>query len=193
MKIIKKILVMLIALGLCGTLAACGASKAGAEDSPAKTEPAAQDSKEEEKPEKEAEPEENETDSKVNVGIIGWSLGMAEEASFAEAVHTKLTEQYPDQIGEVLIMDSQKTLALLFEHLHNCRSRWYGTASVIVLVNDEKGFSDADLLNFFGDAELTKLPVGVDHVIDGAPDFAFVYDKADAAGCASLIMEKAGR
>ena len=197
MKNIKKILVMLVVLSLCGNIAACSSPAADTEDDSAQTETIAEDSKEEEKSEAEAETEEDDTIKTANIGIIAWSTSKADEEEFVNSVKTTLSEQYSDQIGEVLVMDAHENNAFLFEHLHNLYAKWYGENIVILIVNDENGFSDEILSNLYEDAEGAQegvdlnINVGVDHIIDGAPESAFVYDASDAAGCASLIMENA--
>ncbi len=192
MKPIKKLFVLLMALGLCGTLSACSSQAADTKDDPVQTETAADDNKDEEKPETEAETEENDTIKTANIGIIASSMDRAVTNEFVNAVQTALSEQYPDQTGEIIVMDAHGEKAMLFEILQNYRAMWEGDNNVILLVNDEeKGFSDEDLLTLSEDADGLHLIVGVDHAVDGAPESTFVYDASDAAGCASLIMENA--
>lgn len=191
MKHIIKIFVIIIVLGLCGTMAACSSTAADTKNDQAHTETAAEDNKEEEKPE-EAEAEVNDTVETANIGIIASSLDRAVTNEFVNAVQTTLSEQYSDQIGEVFVMDAHGERVMLFEQLHNCCAMWDGGNNVILLVNDEEnGFSDEDFLTLFEDTEGLKLTLGIDHNIDGSPENVFVYDKSDAAGCASLIMENA--
>lgn len=185
MKHMKKILVTLMALGLCGTLAACSSPAADTKDDSAETKTA-----EEEKPETEAEPEEDDTSNAPNIGIIASTMDRAAVSEFATAVQTALSEQYSDQIGEVLVMNAQGSNAYLFDLLRNCIARWENKNNVILIVNDdENGFSDDVLFDFLENAEGYDYIVGLDHTIDGAPGNVFVYDISDVAGCASMIME----
>ncbi len=202
MKYVKKILVMLTALCLSAAFAACGSSAgtAGGESAPAES--AAESSTDENTSEAVSETNGNDAKDKtaeaaedivktVNVGIIVWSFDKADKQEFVEAVQSALTEQYPEETGEVFVMDARAETAMLPEILSNMIAMWEGENTVILIVNDEDGCSDEDLLNVLNDAEKAGLTAGVDHVISGAPAGTFVYDASDAAGCASLIMENA--
>ena len=218
MKHSKRFLVMLLALCLCGTIAACG-SPAGntggnstqtssvTEDSrneetpeavseteaadTLQTEPVTEDSRDEETPEAEPETEAADTIKTANIGIIAWSLGMGDESEFVEAVQTALSEQHSDQINAPFVMDAIMGDVPLSMILENMIAMWEGEKAVILIVNDKDGFSDEELLSLLKDAEKANVITGVDHIIDGAPESTFVYDMSDAAGCASMIMENA--
>ena len=188
MKHFKMILVILMTLGLCGSIAACSSPSGNTGDNTAKTEAAAEESKEEEKTETEAEAEED-TAGTPNIGIIASTMDRAAARDFVTAVQMTLEEQYPDQIGEILLMDAHGDKAMLLNLLSNCRARWDGDHNVIVIVNDETGFSDDVLFAFLENADGLGITAGLDRTIDGAPESSFVYDASDAAGCASMIME----
>ena len=203
MKHFEKILVILMALCLCGAFAACSSTAENTGDNSAEAESAAEDIKEEEKPEAksetEAEPEpkaepETETDDAIrtaNIGVIAWSTGLEDESFFVEAVKATLSEQYPDQIGEIFVADAHMDAMMLSAILENYIAMWESEKTVILIVNDKDGFSDEELLSVLKDAEKAGIITGVDHIIDGAPESTFVYDASDVAGCASKIMENA--
>ena len=127
----------------------------------------------------------------VHVGMIAWSLAMGDEAEFVQAVQSTLSEQYPDQIGEVIVMDSMAEVNQFSLILENLIVRWGDEPGTILIVNGENGFTDETLLQALARAEEAGMQVGVDHAIEGAPDNTFVYDASDAAGCASLIVDNA--
>lgn len=192
MKHVKTILAIVMALGLCTAAAACGSS----------AEPAAEDSQKEETAETAAEPNEEKTEEKtpepaeeasetVNVGIIAWSTGMGDEAEFVKTVQTTLSEQYTDQVSDVIIMDCFGDSVMLNQMLKNYIAGSGGGRSVVLIVNDPNGFSDEELLSALTDMDAAGIPAGVDHVIDGAPESTFVYDASDASGCAAAIVENA--
>ena len=191
MKHSKKILVILMALALCGTLAACGSSAGNTGGDSTQTESVAADSKEEKTPEAGSGTGTTGTAKTVNVGVILWSGGMADEAEFMEAVRTTLSEQYSDQIGEVVVKDSTMGSPDLHSILENYIAMWEGGKMVFLIINDENGFSDEELLSASLDAEKANAIMGVDHIIEGAPGNTFVYDPSDAAGCVSMIIENA--
>ena len=199
MKNSKKILVMLMTLGLCTAFAACG-STAGNTGGDSKQAESATENKEDEKvseTESETEADEQKSDQTedtaktTNVGVIAWSLGMGDEREFVEAVQTNLSEQYSEQIDEVFVMDAQTDVEALHMILENMMVMWEDENSVILLVNGEDGFSDEDLLSVLKNAEKAGVITGVDHDIDGAPESTFVYDASDAAGCAAMTVENA--
>ena len=196
----KKILAVLMAFGLCTVMTGCGSSAGNAGGNSAQTETSADSSNNEGVSEAESETKEdkaedaaadqtNDTDKTANVGIIAWSTGLGDEYEFTQAVQTVLSEQYPEQIGEVIVMDAGMDTEALSEILENIFVLWEGKNAVILIVNDENGFSDEELLNVMKDAEKAGKITGVDHVIEGAPESTFVYDASDAAGCAAKIME----
>ncbi len=194
MKYMKKLFVILMVLGLCGTAAACSSETPDTKNDSAQTETAAENNKDEGKPDTEAGTEENDAVIKANIGIIASSMDRAVTNEFIKDVQTALSEQYPDQIDEIFVMDSYGDKAILSDLIQGCRARWDGDHNAVLLVNDEvKGFIDEEILTLLEEAEGLGLFVGVDHAIDGAPESAFVYDASDAAGCASLLMENALR
>ena len=197
MKNSKKILVMLMTLGLCAFLAACGSSAGNAGGSSKQTESVTESKENEETSGSESETAADEqtseqtddTAKKTNVGVIAWSTGMGDENEFIEAVKTNLSAQYSEQIGEVFVMDAQADTVNLQMILENMLVMWGDEKIVILLVNDKEGFSDEELLSVLKDAEEAGVIAGVDHDIDGAPESSFVYDASDAAGCAAMIAE----
>ncbi len=194
MKHIKRILIMFMALGLC---AACSSPAGNSAAGSVQTESVTESAKEEETPAKESVKEEEETASgqkddtaaKVNVGIVTWSWGTAEEAEFSDAVQKNLSGQYQDLTGEIFTADAQKEASMLPMIVGNIIAKWEGSPAVILIVDNENGFSDEDLLSIMKDAEKADMIVGVNHAVDSAPANSFVYDASDAESCASSIVE----
>ena len=118
---------------------------------------------------------------------------MGDEYAFIEEVQAILSERYPDKIGDVFIADALMEAQALPMILENLIVMWGGEDLAILIVNDENGFSDEDLLNALKDGEAAGVVMGVDHVIDGAPESTFVYDASDVAGCVGILMENALR
>ncbi len=201
MKHRKKFFAMLLAVVLCAVFAACGSPAGNTGGGQTQAESAAEESKDKEIPETESEVKEpghpseqaNDTDGTANVAVIAWSTGMGDENEFIEALKTSLSEEYADRSGEVFVMDANQETELLPYLLENIIAMWEDEKFVLLIVNDEKGFSDEDLLSVLKNAEKAGIVTGVDHAIDGAPESAFVYDASDAAGCAAMIMENAGK
>ena len=194
MKHIKRILIMFMALGLC---AACSSPAGNSAAGSVQTESVTESAKEEETPAEEPVKEEEETASgqkddtaaEVNVGIVTWSWGTAEEAEFSDAVQKNLSGQYQDLTGEIFTADAQKEASMLPMIVGNIIAMWEGSPAVILIVDNENGFSDEDLLSIMKDAEKADMIVGVNHAVDGAPANSFVYDASDAESCASSIVE----
>ena len=164
MKYVKKILVMLTALCLSAAFAACGSSAGSAGGESARAESSAESSTDENTSEAVSETNGNDAKDKtaeaaedivktVNVGIIVWSFDKADKQEFVEAVQSALTEQYPEETGEVFVMGAQAEIAMLSEILGNMIAMWEGENTVILIVNDEDGCSDEDLLSVLNDAE----------------------------------------
>jgi len=214
MNYIKKILAILMVLALCAAFTACGAQPEATAGSPAQTDSVAADSRVENPSEAEStaqtteaaaqkddvqddmtsKPPSDQNDDSVkpvHVGMIAWSMAMGDEAEFVQAVQSTLSEQYPDQIGEVIVMDSMAEVNQFSLILENLIVRWGDEPGTILIVNGENGFTDETLLQALVRADEAGMQVGVDHAIEGAPDNTFVYDASDAAGCASLIVDNA--
>ena len=206
MKHSKKILSILMTLGLCVVFAACGSPAGNTGGNSVQTESAAADSTDEaateaasetaagEAEDATTEPASDQADDTAKgpcIGIIAWSMGRGDEAEFIESVQTTLSEQYSDQIGDVFVGDATQDAALLSMIMDNMKVMWEGENIVVLIVNDEDGFSDEELLSVLQDADQAGIIAGVDHAIDGAPESAFVYDASDAAGCAAAIVENA--
>ena len=193
-------------LGLCVVFAACGSPAGNTGGNSVQTESAAADSTDEaateaasetaagEAEDATTEPASDQADDTAKgpcIGIIAWSMGRGDEAEFIESVQTTLSEQYSDQIGDVFVGDATQDAALLSMIMDNMKVMWEGENIVVLIVNDEDGFSDEELLSVLQDADQAGIIAGVDHAIDGAPESAFVYDASDAAGCAAAIVENA--
>lgn len=193
-------------LGLCVVFAACGSPAGNTGGNSVQTESAAADSTDEAAPavasetaageaeDATTEPASDQADDTAKgpcIGIIAWSMGRGDEAEFIESVQTTLSEQYSDQIGDVFVGDATQDAALLSMIMDNMKVMWEGENIVVLIVNDEDGFSDEELLSVLQDADQAGIIAGVDHAIDGAPESAFVYDASDAAGCAAAIVENA--
>ena len=207
MKHSKKILSILMTLGLCVVFAACGSPAGNTGGNSVQTESAAADSTDEaateaasetaagEAEDATTEPASDQADDTAKgacIGIIAWSMARGDEAEFIESVQTTLSEQYSDQIGDVFVGDATQDAALLSMIMDNMKVMWEGENIVVLIVNDdEDGFSDEELLSVLQDADQAGIIAGVDHAIDGAPESAFVYDVSDAAGCAAAIVENA--
>lgn len=194
MKNSKKIFATLMTLVLCACLAACGAPAGNTGSGTAQAESAAENSSDEktEAEDRKSEPASEKTDDadkKTNVGVIAWFTGSANESEFIGTLQTVLSEQYSDQIGEVFISDALKDAEMFPMLMDNLIIMWEGKNSVILIVNEENGFSDDDLLPVLETADKAGISVGVDHAVDGAPDSTFVYDASDPAGCAAMIAE----
>ena len=210
MKHSKKILSILMTLGLCVVFAACGSPAGNTGGNSVQTESVAADSTDEADPEAATEaasetaageaedattePASDQADDTAKgacIGIIAWSMARGDEAEFIESVQTTLSEQYSDQIGDVFVGDATQDAALLSMIMDNMKVMWEGENIVVLIVNDEDGFSDEELLSVLQNADQAGIIAGVDHAIDGAPESAFVYDVSDAAGCAAAIVENA--
>lgn len=206
MKHSKKILSILMTLGLCVVFAACGSpagntggnsvqTESAAADSTDEAAPAASEAAADEAEDATTEPASDQADDTAKgacIGIIAWSMARGDEAEFIESVQTTLSEQYSDQIGDVFVGDATQDAALLSMIMDNMKVMWEGENIVVLIVNDdEDGFSDEELLSVLQDADQAGIIAGVDHAIDGAPESAFVYDVSDAAGCAAAIVENA--
>ena len=194
-------------LGLCVVFAACGSPAGNTGGNSVQTESAAADSTDEaateaasetaagEAEDATTEPASDQADDTAKgacIGIIAWSMARGDEAEFIESVQTTLSEQYSDQIGDVFVGDATQDAALLSMIMDNMKVMWEGENIVVLIVNDdEDGFSDEELLSVLQDADQAGIIAGVDHAIDGAPESAFVYDVSDAAGCAAAIVENA--
>ena len=192
-------------LGLCVVFAACGSpagntggnsvqTESAAADSTDEAAPAASETAADEAEDATTEPASDQADDTAKgpcIGIIAWSMGRGDEAEFIESVQTTLSEQYSDQIGDVFVGDATQDAALLSMIMDNMKVMWEGENIVVLIVNDEDGFSDEELLSVLQDADQAGIIAGVDHAIDGAPESAFVYDASDAAGCAAAIVENA--
>ena len=193
MKHIKKLLAMLMVLVVCTVLAACSstAGNAGGESTQSETieEPVTEPATEPVTEDAASAPAED-TATKPNIGIIAWNTGRAVETDFIDAVQASLSEQYADQIGEILVMDVLMQPAILTARLEEVDRFWEGEKAVILFVSEENGFSDEDLLSALEHLEQAGITAGVDHAIDGAPESTFVYDASDPAGCAAMIMEQ---
>ena len=197
MKKIIALLLVVCVFAVCFT--GCGSPAGNTGGNSTQAESAAEDSGDEvisdagsETKEDEAEDYKNDAVKTANIGVIAWSMGMApDEAEFVQAVQTTLSEQYSDQIDDVFVMDAQKDADMLPAIMGNIIAMWEGENVAVLIVNDENGFSDEELLGVLEDAEKAGVITGVDHVIDGAPESTFVYDASDAAGCASMIVENA--
>ena len=204
MKHSKKLFIILMAVGLCAVFAACGPTAGKTEGNSTQAESAAEDSVDENLSEAESQTEESEgkdltsdltpdqtddTVKTVNIGFISWFLGRADEYEFIEDVKTILSEQYSDQIGDVYVADAMQDDAIALNNLSNLYAMWEGEKIVVLIVNEDNGFNDEELLSILKNAEEVGIIAGVDHAIDGAPESTFVYDASDAAGCAAMIME----
>ncbi len=197
----RKLFAMFLALGLCAFLVACGSSAGSAGGGSAQAEAPAEENSEE-KQETAPETEANETADTtsessedavdtVYVGILAWNIGATDSLEFWQAVKDDLSEKYADQIGEVFQQDVHEDAAFLLEVLKNMTVMWEGEKMAFIIVNEEYGFTDEDLMETLQYAEEAGVMIGVDHVIEGAPETTFVYDASDPAGCAELIMENA--
>jgi len=193
MKNTKKILISLISLVLCTVLAACGSPASNAGDNSTQSAYVEEDPKNEEISESESASEDqtNDEEKLVNVGIIPWSLDKGDKNEFVNAVKTTLSEQYADQINDFNITAANQQAGLLSLIMENMLINWEGQNTVILILNDENGFSDEELLSAMKTAEKAGVITGVDHAIEGAPESTFLYDESDAAGCAALIIENA--
>lgn len=192
-------------LGLCVVFAACGSPAGNTGGNSVQTESAAADSTDEAAPaasetaageaeDATTEPASDQADNTAKgacIGIIAWSMARGDEAEFIESVQTTLSEQYSDQIGDVFVGDAMQDAAQLSLIMDNMKVMWEGENIVVLIVNDEDGFSDEELLSVLQNADQAGIIAGVDHAIDGAPESAFVYDASDAAGCAAAIVENA--
>ena len=159
----KKILAILMVLALCAAFTACGAQPEATAGSPAQTDSVAADSRVENPSEAEStaqtteaaaqkddvqddmtsKPPSDQNDDSVkpvHVGMIAWSLAMGDEAEFVQAVQSTLSEQYPDQIGEVIVMDSMAEVNQFSLILENLIVRWGDEPGTILIVNGENGF-----------------------------------------------------
>ena len=195
MKNTKKILISLISLVLCTVLVACGSPASNAGDNSTQSAYVEEDSNNEEISEAEStaasEDQTNDAEKSVNVGIIPWSLDKGDKNEFVNAVKTTLSEQYADQINDFNITAANQQASLLPIIMENMLINWEGQNTVILILNDENGFSDEELLSAMNTAEKAGVITGVDHAIEGAPESTFLYDESDAAGCAALIIENA--
>lgn len=178
-----KFLALIMVFSFCFVFAACTALAGNTGHDSTKAES-------ETEIETEAETE-NDTVKTINVGIIPWSTGKADEREFVEAVQSTLSEQYSDQIGEVFIMDTMGEAEMLPMVAENMIAMWEDENVVILIVNGEDGFSDEDLLSVIKDLGKDSVIFGVDHAINDAPEGTFVYDASDPVVCAEMILENA--